>query len=209
MEILKKLYWRYATKDFNRNKKLTSEQLNTLLEAANLAPSSFGLQPFQIIVVENQEIRERLKEVCYQQPQVTSASQVIIFAIKNNLSDHHVDEFVNRIADKWEKSPQDLNAYADAIKGKINRLSAENKINWAAKQSYIALGFLLYTAAQMNIDACPMEGFEPEKVDEVLGLKEKNLSSKVMATVGFRSENDKYQYNPKVRFPIDQMVIKI
>jgi nitroreductase len=208
MDILKQLHWRYATKQFNPNKKLNSEQLNTLLEAINLTPTSFGLQHFKVIVIENKEIREKLKAAAFDQPQISDASHLIIFVAKNNISNTHIDEFIKRIATKRGLKFEDLEEYEAMMKGKINRTPAEKLFIWASKQCYIGLGFLLSTAAQLGIDTCPMEGFDPEKVDEILGLKEKNLNSIVMASVGFRSENDKYQYAPKVRVSIDELVIR-
>jgi len=209
MDILKQLNWRYATKQFDQNKKLNEEQLSTLLKSINLAPTSFGLQPFQVIVVEDLKIREKLKEVSFMQNQITEASHLIIFAVKDDISDLHVDEFIERISKTTGAKTEDLAEYEAMMKGKINRLGKEKSFIWASKQCYIGLSFLLFTAAQLGIDSCPMEGFEPDKVDEILGLKDKKLRSVVMAPVGFRSASDKYQHIPKVRASLQDFVIKI
>ncbi|MBS2097261.1 NAD(P)H-dependent oxidoreductase [Carboxylicivirga linearis] len=207
MDIIKQLNWRYATKQFDSSKKLTNDQLNLILEATNLSASSYGLQPYQIIVVENQEIREKLKDAAWGQPQLTDASQIIIFAAKTNLEDKDVDAFIQLVSEVRGVPVDSLVDYSSMMKGSMANLSNDEKTVWAAKQTYIALGQLLTTCALNNIDTCPMEGFNHEEFDNILGLKEKNLTSVVMAAVGFRSETDKYQHLPKVRKPINEMVI--
>ncbi len=208
MELLKQLNWRYATKHFNPNKKINSEDLDTLLNAINLAPSSFGLQPYKVLVIEDAEVKKKLKEVGYQQPQFTDASQIIVFAANNNVTEKDVDDFMVRIAETRGISIDNLADYKAAILGKINRLSKEELTTWASKQCYIGLGFLLYTAAQLHIDACPMEGFDNKGFDEVLGLKEKNLSSVVVASIGYRADDDKYQSQEKVRYTLEDLIIR-
>jgi len=207
MDIIKQLNWRYATKQFDSSKKLTKDQLNLILEATNLSASSYGLQPYQIIVVENQEIREKLKEAAWGQTQLTDASQVIIFAAKTDLDDKDVDAFIQLVSQLRGVPVDSLLDYSSMMKGSMANLSNEQKTIWTGKQTYIALGQLLTTCAINNIDACPMEGFNHDEFDKILGLKERNLTSMVMATVGFRSEEDKYQHLPKVRKPINEMVI--
>nr|WP_319401140.1 NAD(P)H-dependent oxidoreductase [uncultured Carboxylicivirga sp.] len=208
MDLIKQLNWRYATKQFDNSKKLSTEQLELILVATNLSASSYGLQPYQIILVENPEIREKLKAAAWGQPQLTDASQIIIFTAKTNLSNTDIDAFIELVSNVREIPTASLADYSNMMKGAIEKLSDQQRIDWAGKQTYIALGQLLTTCAINQIDACPMEGFDHEQFDEILGLKEKNLTSMVMAAVGFRSEDDKYQHLAKVRKPIDQMVIK-
>ena len=208
MEFLDNLRWRYATKKFDPSQKLTAEELNKLTEAVNLAPSSFGLQPFKVLIIEDEEIREKLKRQAWGQPQITDASQVIVFAAINNLSEGHVDEFIKRISEVTGAPESTLEEYRQMMKVKISSASKEELLAWASKQAYIALGFLLSACAQLRIDACPMEGFDPQQFDDILGLKEHNLNSVVMATVGFRSEEDKYQHNPKVRKELSDLVLR-
>ncbi len=208
MELLDNLKWRYATKQFDPNKKLTQEQLNILLEAINLAPTSYGLQQYKVLVIEDQQIKDKLKASAYGQGQVSDASQVIVFAAKNNLSDNHVDEFIDRIANITGASKDQLAEYEGMMKNKINATSAEDLLKWASKQCYIGLGVLMSTCAELKIDSCPMEGFDPAQFDEILGLKEKNLTSVVMATIGYRSKDDAYQNRPKVRKSLDELVVK-
>ncbi len=208
MDILKQLNWRYATKHFDPEKKIKSEDLNILLNAINLAPTSYGLQPFNVLVIEDKKVKEKLKEVGYQQPQFTDASHIIVFAAKNNISEKDVDEFMIRIASQRGISVDNLADYKVAMLGKINRLSKGELTTWASKQCYIGLGFLLYTAAQLSIDACPMEGFDNNGFDEVLGLKDKNLNSVVVASIGYRASEDKYQSLSKVRYDLNDLIIK-
>ncbi|MCG8580466.1 MAG: NAD(P)H-dependent oxidoreductase [Bacteroidales bacterium] len=209
MNIIEKLNWRYATKEFDTSKKLSDEQLDLLLEATNLTPSSFGLQPFSVIVIENDEIRQRLKPSAWNQPQTTDASHLILFAIKTDLSEKDVDEFIKRISESRNIPIESLAEYDGMMKGFLKQMSNEDINNWQAKQAYIALGQLMVSAAVEGIDTCPMEGFDKKEFDKILGLEEKNLASVVMAAVGFRSANDKYQALPKVRKPLNEMVIKL
>ncbi len=208
MDILKQLNWRYATKHFNPDKKIKTEDLDLLMNAINLAPTSFGLQPFKVLIIEDEKTKQHLKEAGFNQPQFTEASHIIIFAAKNNISEKDVDEFIERIAKTRGMSFDDLSDYKAAILGKTNRLSKDALTTWASKQCYIGLGFLLYTAAQLSIDACPMEGFDNNGFDEILGLKDKNLNSVVVASIGYRASEDKYQTLAKVRYALDDLIIK-
>ncbi len=209
MDLINDLNWRYATKQFNPDKKLSSEQLANVLDAINLSPSSYGLQPYKVLVIEDKEVRAQLKDAAFNQSQVTDASQVIIFAAINNISEIHVDEFISRISSVTGAPIESLSEYEGMMKNKIGSTNKENLFTWASKQCYIALGFLLTTCAHLKIDACPMEGFNPNEFDNILGLKEKNLNSVVMATIGFRSDGDKYQHNPKVRKELDNLIINL
>ncbi len=206
MNIIEQLKWRYATKDFDKTKKLTVNQLNTLLESVNLSASSYGMQPFEVMVIENQELKDRLRTVSGDQSQVSDASQLILFAARNNLSPLHVEEYIQRIMSIRNVSYDSLIDYRNRIVKSISSKSQETLFQWASRQIYIALGFLLVTAAVEEIDACPIEGFEKEMYDEILGLKEKGLSSVVMVAVGYRSADDKYQFKPKVRKSIKELI---
>lgn len=206
MNIIEQLKWRYATKDFDKTKKLTVNQLHTLLESVNLSASSYGMQPFEVMVIENQELKDRLRTVSGDQSQVSDASQLILFAARNNLSPLHVEEYIQRIMSIRNVSYDSLSDYRNRIVKSISSKSQETLYQWASRQIYIALGFLLVTAAVEEIDACPIEGFEKEMYDEILGLKEKGLSSVVMVAVGYRSADDKYQFKPKVRKSIKELI---
>lgn len=208
MEYLDKFQWRYATKSFDKNRKPGPEQLNRLLQAADLAPSSYGIQPFSLILVEDEKMKEKLSPAAFHQPQVTEAPYVFVFAARTDLSEKHIDEYVDRIAKTWEVERAQLSDYESAMKGSVNKRTPEQRFNWAARQAYISLGFLLTAASMEGIDACPMEGFSNDQYDEILGLKEKGLSSLAMTAVGYRSPEDDFQHYKKVRKSLDEFVIR-
>ncbi|GAA4318221.1 NAD(P)H-dependent oxidoreductase [Pontixanthobacter gangjinensis] len=193
------LNWRYATKKFDANKQINQEDLNSLLESIQLSASSYGLQPYEVIVVKDPETREKLKAAAWNQTQVTDASYLLVFANLKSVSESYVDNYLDNIADTRNLSREDLKGMEDMIKNTTLQLSAEEQEAWAAKQAYIALGNLLSAAANLKIDTCPMEGFDAQKFDEILGLKDKNLTTAVIAPVGYRSEDDSYQHLAKVR----------
>ena len=193
--VIEKLNWRYATKVFDKSKKLSEDDLNILLESLRLTPSSFGLQPWKFVLVKNIDLREKIKDASYGQTQMTDASDLIVLCAKETLTEDDVVKITGN-----------NEGYKNMIMGSIKNKSNDEILNWNAKQVYLALGFLLETAAIMNIDACPMEGFDNKKVDEILGLNEKGLKSVVICPVGYRSEDDKYANNPKFRFPQSELV---
>ncbi len=207
-KIIDTLNWRYATKAYDKDRKLTSEQIDTLIESIRLSPSSFGLQPYKIIHVKNSDIREKLKSVAWGQSQITDASDLFVFTVPTNLNDSHVDTFIAETAKTRNISSETLQEYAGMIKGSISSRDEAGKINWSTKQAYIALGILLTTAADMKIDTTPMEGFDNVQFDEILGLKELNLTSVVACTAGYRSETDSYASLAKVRISKENLIIE-
>lgn len=208
MEYLDKLQWRYATKRFDKDRKLDPDQVDRILQAANLAPSSYGLQPFSLILVENENVKEQLSQAAFHQPQVTESSHMVIFAARTDLLDKDVDEFVDRIVKARNIERESIAEYETIMKGSVAKRSVEQRFGWAARQAYISLGFLLSAAAMEGVDACPMEGFRNDEFDKILGLTEKGLSSVVMAGLGFRSSEDSSQNYKKVRKSLDEFVIK-
>ncbi|MCW3462794.1 NAD(P)H-dependent oxidoreductase [Chitinophaga nivalis] len=206
MDILEKLEWRYAVKKFDSTKKLSAAQLDRVIAATRLSASSYGLQPYKILVIENPAVREQLKAASWGQPQITDASQLIVFARYNDLNESHVDDYTNNIAATRNINPEDLAGFAGMMKGTVNNLDEQGKATWTAKQAYIALGTLLTAAAAEGIDACPMEGFNAAQYDEILGLKEKGLATAVIAAIGFRAADDEMQHAKKVRKPIAELV---
>jgi nitroreductase / dihydropteridine reductase len=209
MTTLQSLEWRYATKQFDATKKLSAQKLDTLLKAANLSASSFGLQPFDILVIETPDIRAKLKDAAWGQTQVTDASHLVLFAAKTNLSAASVDEYLQRVAQTRGISIDALADYRNMMVGSIESRTPEQLTQWAARQAYIALGTLLTVCALEEVDACPMEGFNPAQFDEILGLKEKNLTAVVMAPIGYRSVSDNYQQLKKVRRELSDIVTVI
>ena len=208
MSLLDSLKWRYAVKRMNGNK-IPEATLNTILEATKLAPSSFGLTPYNIIVIEDEETRKKLQPHFYNQPQVGESSALVIFATWNSITEKEVGEYMQEIAEERGVPVESLNDFAGYINGSIKNLTAEQLQIWAAKQTYIALGFALVAAATEKIDATPMEGFKPDAVDEALGLKALGLHSAVAVTLGYRdAANDYLSGAKKVRRASEKLIIK-
>ena len=209
MSLLDKLQRRYATKKFDTAKKLSAEQLYDLLSAVQLSPSSYGLQSYKVLVVQDPEIREKLRAAAHGQPQLTDASHVIVFASETNINENLVHKYIDNIASTRHIDRQHLAGFENMMIGTVDRLSSDQKIAWSHKQAYIALGVLLTAAAEMEIDACPMEGFDAGKFDEILGLAEKQLTASVIAPIGFRAADDDLSHMAKVRKPMDELFIHI
>jgi len=209
MSLIEKLTWRYATKKFDKTKKLSSVQLDELLHAVHLSPSSAGVQSYKIIVVEDAAIRAKLHQAAFGQAQIADASQLIVFAAETNLDAQYVKNYIDHVAKTRGIDRSNLEGYEQMINGNVNSMTEEQRINWAKKQAYIALGVLLTSAAELGIDACPMEGFSAPQFDEILGLKEKGLTTAVIAAIGFRAEDDAYSKLNKVRKPEEEMFIHI
>lgn len=208
MSLLDSLKWRYAVKRMNGNK-IPEATMNTILEATKLAPSSFGLTPYNIIVIEDEETRKKLQPHFYNQPQVGESSALVIFATWNSITEKEVAEYMHEIADERGVPVESLNDFASYINGSIKNLTAEQLQIWAAKQTYIALGFTMVAAATEMIDATPMEGFKPDAVDEALGLKALGLHSAVAVTLGYRdAANDYLSGAKKVRRASEKLIIK-
>ncbi len=207
--IIDSLKWRYAVQVFDQEKKLTEAQLDTVLEGARLSPSSYGLQPWKFIVVNNTKIRSKLREAGYGQAKISEASHLVVIAVPRVLDDSTVDEYIQSVADIRGVSIESLDGFSHALKGSVNGRTPQERVEWATRQAYIALGILLATAASERIDAGPMEGFDPKKFDEILELKKIGLESKVIVALGFRSESDVMAHTPKVRFPKEKVVIEI
>ncbi|MBU3668340.1 MAG: NAD(P)H-dependent oxidoreductase [Candidatus Taylorbacteria bacterium] len=207
--IQKALEWRYATKQFDSTKKLTEEQLNTILESMRLSASSYGLQPWKFVIVQNPEVREKLKAASWNQPQVTDASHFVVLCVRTDVNEAYVDAYMKKISETRSVPVEQLSGYADMIKGTLGRRTAEQILEWSTHQVYIALGTALLAAAETNIDACPMEGFESSTFDTILDLPAKNLSSRVCIALGFRAESDEMAKAPKVRFDSSDVVIEI
>jgi nitroreductase / dihydropteridine reductase len=206
MDILKQLEWRYATKRFDSDKKLKDDQLGRLMDAVNLAPTSYGLQPFELFVIEDAKIREELTVAANGQTQVEEASHVFIFAVNKELSEKHIEAYMERTARQRGVTIESLSPLRTMMVSSIMAKTPEARFQWAARQAYIALGVLLATAATENIDACPMEGFKNAEFDRILDLEKKGLASVVMATVGFRCKSDKYASLMKVRKSRSELV---
>ncbi len=206
--IERQLGWRYATKLFDATKKITYSDWQTLEKALVLTPSSFGLQPWKFFVVTDPETKNKLKPATYNQSQVVDASHVVVFAIRKNLSLADIENYVARTAEVRGVTVESLVKFQQIMAGALLGGSMDLNV-WATHQVYIALGFFMASAAMLGIDTCPIEGFQASKYDEILGLAEKGYGASVVAAVGYRSSEDKYAILPKVRFKVEDVVIRI
>ena len=205
MTLIDGLKWRYSVKKFNENKKIPDHELRLLMESIRLAPSSFGLQPYKVIVISNKELKERLYHVSWMQEQILTASHLFVFCNFTRNHKDHVDEFIKLKARIENKSCGKLQVFGTFIKGKLGELSQEGLNNWTIRQSYIAMTNLLNSCAELKIDTCPMEGFVPKKYNEILDLDSKGLNTAVVVAAGYRSDDDTVQNFPKVRKPIEEL----
>ena len=201
--------WRYATKKFDASKKISTEDLEKIKEAIRLSASSYGLQPYQVFIVENPELRAKLQPVSWGQSQIVDASQLFVFANIVDVKENHIDDYMNNMATTRGMKTEDLKGYSDFMKSKIIPLPTEAKSTWTSKQTYIALANLLNVASELKIDVTPIEGFEPEKYNEILGLNELGLNASLVATIGYRHQEDVTQNYPKVRKSNEDLFITL
>ena len=206
--VLRQLQWRYATKKFDPAKRISDETWSTLEQCLVLAPSSFGLQPWRFIVVTDPKVKENLPPISWGQKQVVDGSHVVVFAKRLNLSIDDIDAHVARTAEVQGKTVESLDGFRNIMIASLH--SGNIDLNhWAALQVYIALGQFMATAAMMGIDTCPMEGIEPAKYDELLGLAQQGYATVVACVAGYRAADDKYAQLPKVRFKTEDVVERI
>jgi len=209
MELLDKLNWRYAAKAMN-GKVVPEDKIERILEAARLSPTSSGLQPFEIFVVKNQEIKEKIKPVAWNQSVITDCSHLLVFAAWDTYTADRINymfDLTNEIRgfenEGWEN-------YRQMLLGSYPQRDAKENFEHAAKQAYIAFGNAVTAAAYEGVDATPLEGFDPAAVDEILGLREKGLGSAVLLPIGYREEDKDWLVNlEKVRKPMDKLVTVI
>ena len=201
--------WRYATKKFDTTKKVSKKDLETLKEAIRLSASSFGLQPYRILIIENPELRAKLQPAAWGQSQIVDASQLIVFANITNFGETEIDVSIANTT-KTRGLPADaLKGYGDFMKSKIVTLPEDVRNIWASKQTYLALGNLMNAASELKIDVTPMEGFEPAQVNEILGLGKLGLNATLLATIGYRHEEDATQHYAKVRKSNEELFINL
>lgn len=199
MNFIESLQWRYATKRMN-GQQIPDDVLARIIEAVRLAPSSYGLTPYNVLLIKNPEIKAQLLPHCYNQPQISESSALLVFAPWKNITEQQVNAYMNEVASTRNIPVEALKDFAAAINGKINSSNPDELHNWAAKQTYIALGFGLAAAAVEKVDSTPMEGFNPAGVNQVLGLEEKGMSAVCILALGYRdAENDMLSNAPKVR----------
>ncbi|MGB7084833.1 MAG: NAD(P)H-dependent oxidoreductase [Phormidesmis sp.] len=206
-QIIKRLNWRYATKKFDPNQKISADDWQALEQSLVLAPSSFGQQPWKFFVIRNPDIRQQLLEHAWNQSQVVDASHFVVLAIKTGIDDDDVDRYIDRVVEVRQTPKGKLEGLESAIKGFLQDPPYPLQPDaWSARQLYIALGFFLYSAALLGIDACPMEGFIPDKFDEILGLSSQGYAATVLCAVGYRAEADQLADMAKVRYKTEDMV---
>jgi len=206
MNLLEDLKWRYAVKQYN-TEKVSEDKVQQILEAINLSASSCGLQPYRLIVIENDELRSKLGEGSFN-GQILNSSHLLVFAAFNDVTSDHIKDYMDLTAKTREIPLEALSDFSATLNGYFSsRTTEENRI-WADKQAYIALGTALIAAAHLKVDATPMEGFDAKKFDELLGLEEKALHSTVILSIGYRDEeSDSYASLKKVRLPINDFVL--
>jgi nitroreductase len=205
--LIRQLEWRYAVKQFDPTRKISQVDWQTLEQALVLSPSSFGLQPWKFFVIDNPEVRTKLREISWGQSQPVDASHLVVFTLKKDLSPADIDRYIARIAEVRGVTAESLQGFKDILLSSTKAAADAGTLNtWMSRQVYIALGNLLTSAAMLGIDACPMEGIEPAKYDEVLGLSEKGYTTLCVAALGFRASTDKYAELQKVRFPQAEVV---
>ncbi|WP_428225589.1 NAD(P)H-dependent oxidoreductase [Flavobacterium sp.] len=208
-KFIEQQQWRYATKKFDATKKIEEADLEILKEAIRLSTSSYGLQPYKVFIIENPEIREQLKPVSWNQSQITEASHLIVFANYINLDETVIDKYIKRVSKIREIDEENLKGYSDFMKAKILGLTPEEQAIWTSKQTYLALGNLINASAELQIDVTPMEGFEAEQYNTILNLSALNLNASLVATVGYRHEEDQTQHAKKVRKSKEELFITI
>ncbi len=208
-QFIQNANWRYATKKFDATKKVSAEDLASLKEAIRLSASSFGLQLYKIIIVENPKLRAQLLPASWGQNQVVDASHLIVFANQTKVSEADVDNYINTISETRNLPLDSLSGFAGYLKGALANMPEDVKPIWTAKQTYIALGNLLNAAAELKIDITPMEGFVPEQYNEILGLDKLNLNATLVAAVGYRHEEDATQHYAKVRKSNEDLFINL
>ena len=209
MNSIDNLKWRYAVKKFDHHKILSDNQINILKQAFNLTASSYGLQPIKLVVVKNKDIQKELVLHSWNQQQISQASHLLVICVDTKLDETDVEKYFERVKEIRNTPDEIINSFKEYLTTTISEKTTEDLLSWGKNQAYLALGNLLTVCANEKIDSCPMEGFIPEKYNEVLGLKEKNLSSVLVLPVGFRAEDDIMTHQKKVRKNIGEIVIDI
>jgi len=209
MDIIKSLEWRYATKKFDSSKKLTTAQIETLKNAFNLTATSYGLQPIRLVIVTNQALKESLVEHSFHQRQVADASHLLVICIQEEITKKDINASFDQQLEERKLEEKSIAAFRNYLLDTFEKMSTEDQQDIGKLNAYIALGNLLTVCAVEKIDACPMEGFNPAKYDEILSLKEHQLKSVLALPVGFRDQEDFMQNMVKVRKSLNQITLNI
>ncbi len=208
--LLQQLRWRYATKAFDPAKKIPEADWATLEQALILTPTSYGFQPYRFVVITDPAVREKLVPLSWGQRQVADASHFVVFAAKTSVSEACIDHYLAHVAKVRSVPVEKLAGFKNSLVGDILKgPRSQWQHEWATRQAYIALGNFMTAAAVLGIDVCPMEGIEPAKYDEILGLPGNGYNTVVAAAAGYRSADDKAASFPKVRYSAEELFIRI
>lgn len=209
-DLLAALNWRYATRKFDPTRKIADSDWRVLEQALVLAPSSIGLQPWKFYVITDQSTKERLMHAAWSQVQVVDCSHFVVFAVRKNLGSEHVDRHIARMVEVRGGTAEALEKFRKMTVGNLEKARVEGRLDtWQTHQVYIALGQFMTSAAVVGIDTCPMEGFEPEKFDEILGLGGTEYASVVACAAGYRIADERYAQMKKVRFKPEDVIVHI
>lgn len=209
MSSLKGLKWRYATQKFDAHKIIPEEKIEVIKQAFNLTPTSYGMQPVRLIIIQNKTILKKLFEFTYWQDQIRTASHLLVFCTETDIDEKFIKDTF-KLEKEIRDTPNDIIEKSMKFRLELfNSWTAKEKEQWALNQLYLTLGNVLHVCANERIDACPMEGFEPKKYDDYLKLPEQNLKSQLILPIGYRAEDDIFADFKKVRRPLDEMVIEI
>ena len=205
--LLDSLKKRYATKLFDNSKKISPQDLETILESLRLTPTAFGLQLMKVVVVENKDLRKQLLPYSFNQNQIVDASHLLVLCREEKFDDRHIDNYIQNLCDCRNQKFSDLEGFKSMLLNYKVNLTTHEIENWMTNQVYLSLGNLLTSCALLNIDTCPMEGFIPQKYNEILNLSKIGLSSVLVIPIGYSSKNDKYKSVKKVRRSKNNFVI--
>ncbi|MGJ1262704.1 NAD(P)H-dependent oxidoreductase [Sphingobacterium spiritivorum] len=209
MSLLEDLSWRYATKKYDPSKKVSTEDVHKIIEAARLAPTSSGLQQFRVLLITNQELKEKIVPVAMDQQIIADCSHLLVFAAWDQYTEERIDEIYNRTTDERELPRGRFSSYTDRLKSLYLQQSAEENFVHTARQAYIGFGLAIAQAAELKIDTTPVEGFNNQQLDELLGLTEKGLKSVTLLPIGYRDNEGDWLVNmKKVRNPLSEFVIE-
>ncbi|MDQ0593601.1 nitroreductase/dihydropteridine reductase [Chryseobacterium ginsenosidimutans] len=208
MELIKNLEWRYAVKKYS-DELVSEDKIDQIIKAINLSASSCGIQPYRLFVITNPEVRKRLAEASFN-VQIMDSSHLLVFAGFNEITNDYITDYIEMMEQQRSLEAGALNILKDTLIGYFSTQTPEQNAIWSSKQAYIGLGTALIAAAELKVDATPMEGFDPKLFDDVLGLSEKGLHASVIISLGYRdSANDFLSSMPKVRLPINEFSTKI
>jgi nitroreductase/dihydropteridine reductase len=205
-QYVDQLQWRYACKKFDATAQLSSDEVTALREALHLSPSSLGLQLWHFIEVDTPEVRQRLKEVSWNQSQITDAAKLFVFCVRRDVTEADLDKHIAEMVKVRGGSAEALEPYKQRMGSLIFSKNDTEKQAWLERQVYIALGFLMSAASNLGIDTCAIEGMEPDKYDTILGLQESPYRTLCALAVGHRSADDAYAAQLKVRYPLDEVL---